>query len=86
MKGIKNMNLYYSKGSTMTCVLAIAVDSDEDAKLWHMRLGHAGEKCMQALMKQDLLKGAKTRKLKFCEHCILSKKTKVCYSVYSRNS
>ena len=74
------------EGSTMKCVLAIANDSDEDAKLCRMRLGHAGEKCMQALMKQDLLKGAKTRKLKFFEHCVLSKKTKVCYSVYPRNS
>ena len=32
---------------------------------------------MQTLVKQDLLKGAKTSKLKFCEHCVLSKKIKV---------
>jgi len=32
---------------------------------------------MQALKKQGLLKGAKTCKLEFCKHCVLSKKTKV---------
>ena len=42
-----------------------------------MRLGHAGEKSIQVLAKQDLLKGAKTCKLKFYEHCVLGKKTKV---------
>ena len=42
-----------------------------------MRLGHAGEKSMQVLDKHGLLKGAKTCKINFCEHCILSKKIKV---------
>ena len=58
------------------------VDSDNDAtKLWHMRLGHAREKFMQTSAKQDLLKGVKTNKLKFCEHCVLSKKTKVKFDI-----
>ena len=42
-----------------------------------MRLGYAGEKSMQALTKQDLLKGAKTCKMEFFEHRALAKKTKV---------
>jgi len=42
-----------------------------------MRLGHAGEKSMQTLAKQGLLKGTKTCKLKFYEHCVLGKNTKV---------
>jgi len=32
---------------------------------------------MQALAKQSLLKGTKTCKLEFYEHCVLGKKTKV---------
>ena len=36
-----------------------------------------GEKSMQALAKQGLLKGAKTCKLEFYEYCVLSKKVKV---------
>jgi len=58
MKGHRDKNLYYLMGSTVTCGLATAVGSDEDAtRLWHMRLGHAGENSMQALAKQGLLKG-----------------------------
>jgi len=50
MKGIRN--LYYLKGSTITGSLTVSVVSDVDAtQLWHMRLGHAGEKFMQALAK-----------------------------------
>ena len=42
-----------------------------------MRLGHTIEKSLQALAKQGLMKGAKTCKLEFCEHCVNGKKTKV---------
>ena len=45
--------------------------------LWHMKLGYVGEKFMQALSKQGLMKSAKTCKLKFCEHYVFGKKTKV---------
>jgi len=41
-----------------------------------MRLGYAGEKSMQALTKQDLLKGAKTCKMEFFEHRALAKKSR----------
>ena len=40
-------------------------------------LGHKGKKSLQALIRQGLLKGAGTCKLKFCEHCVIGKKTKV---------
>ena len=66
MKGARDRNLYYLKGNTVTCVMAASIDLDEDAtKMWHMRLGHAGEKSMQTLAKQSLLNGIKTCKLKF---------------------
>ena len=58
------MNLYYLKDSTVTGALATSMNSDDDAtKLWHMRLGHVGEKSVQALAKQCLLKGAKACEL-----------------------
>ena len=58
--------------------MAASVNLNEDAsKMWHMRLGHTSEKSMQSLAKEGLLKSAKTCKLKFCKHCILSKKVKV---------
>ena len=77
MKGARDINLYYLKNSTITGVMTVSVDLDEDAtNMWHMRLDHAGEKSMQALTKQDLLKGAKICKLEFCEHCVLGKKSR----------
>jgi len=42
-----------------------------------MRIRHTDEKSLQGLAKQDLLKGATTCKLEFCEYCVIEKKTKV---------
>nr|GEX22596.1 protein kinase-like domain-containing protein [Tanacetum cinerariifolium] len=42
-------------------------------KLWHMRLGHAGENSLNLLIKQGLLKGLCSCKLDLCEHCINEK-------------
>jgi len=30
MEGVRDMNLYYLKGSTVTCALKASVDSDDD--------------------------------------------------------
>jgi len=58
--------------------LVAVIDSYDDAtQLCHMRFGHAGEKSMQTLAKQGLLKGAKICKLEFSERCVLGKKTKM---------
>ena len=77
MKGVRNQNLYYLKGSTEIGQVASAISEADMSRLWHYRLGHTGEKSLQALCKQELLKGAKSRKIEFCEHCVLGKKTKV---------
>ncbi|KAE8720956.1 hypothetical protein F3Y22_tig00017808pilonHSYRG00163 [Hibiscus syriacus] len=82
MKGIrKRNNVYYSLGSTIVGTAAVATSIDEHeleaTKLWHMRLGHVGEKSLKLLIDQGLLKGARTCKLAFCEHCIKGKKTRV---------
>ena len=42
-----------------------------------MRLGHTGEKSLQALAKKGLLQDIRTCKLEFYEHCVIGKKTKV---------
>ena len=48
LKGVRKNNLYYYQGSTMVGTVAAATSSSkknvEATKLWHMRLGHAGEK------------------------------------------
>jgi len=42
-----------------------------------MRLGQIGEQTLQALTKKGLLKDIKICKMKFCEHCVIGKKTNV---------
>ncbi|CAL8995464.1 unnamed protein product, partial [Prunus brigantina] len=85
MKGTRRNNLYFLRGST---ILGGAVspkpptrDSTNTTRLWHMRLGHAGEKALQGLVKQGLLKGAKACKLEFREHCVLGKQTRVKFGI-----
>jgi len=58
LKADRRNNLYYLKGSTVTGQVATSTSSDEDStRLWHMRLGHTGEKSLQTLARQGLLKG-----------------------------
>ena len=46
-------------------------------RLWHIHLGHAGEKALQTLVKQGLLKGAYSYKLEFYEHSIIGRQARV---------
>ena len=81
MKGTQKANLYFLDGSTVTGSASVSSSpnqiTSDSSRLWHMRLGHAGEKALQGLVKQGLLKGAKTGKFDFCEHCVLGKQTRV---------
>ncbi|KAH9650701.1 retrovirus-related pol polyprotein from transposon TNT 1-94-like protein [Citrus sinensis] len=76
LQGVRRHNLYYLKGGTADEANVVEAHSDT-TKLWHVRLGHAGEKSLQTLMRHGLLKGTKTCKLNFCEHCVVGKKTRV---------
>jgi hypothetical protein len=80
MKATRQNNLYHLRGTTIVGATAIISDNSEKVipnknKLWHMKLGHVGEKALQWLAKQGLLDGATTGKFGFCEHCILGKQT-----------
>lgn len=48
MKGTRKGNLYFLDGSTVTGRAAVSKSSDDsdESRLWHMRLGHAGEKAL----------------------------------------
>ena len=58
----------------------------EMSRLWHMRLGHVGEKYLQTLAMQGLLKGAKTSKLDFYEQCVLGKKKRLTFGTVIHNT
>ena len=81
----KRNNVYYFLGSTIIRTAAVAASTNdkelEATRLWHMRLGHAGEKSLRLLMDQGLLKGARACKLDFCEHCIKGKNTRVKFGI-----
>ena len=89
MKGIRRNNLYLYQGSTAVGTAAAVSEVDkvaEMSRLWHMRLGHAGEKSLQTLAMQGLLKGAKTCKLDFCEQCVLGKQKRVKFGTVIHNT
>ncbi|KAH9698402.1 Integrase catalytic domain-containing protein [Citrus sinensis] len=79
-KGTRRNNLYYFQGSTVigSASTVFGKNADSEAtKLWHMRVGPIGEKTLQTLVKEDLLKCTNSCKLKFCEYCVLGKQTRV---------
>ena len=89
MKGIRRNNLYLYQGNIAVGTAAEVSEADkvaEMSRLWHMRFGHAGEKSLQTLAMQGLLKGAKTCKLDFCEQCVLGKQKWVKFGTAIHNT
>lgn len=76
MRGQKNGSLYVLQGNTILGATTVSsstyIDSDT-THIWHMPLGHMGEREMIVLSKQGLLGGQKTVKLDFCEDCVFGK-------------
>jgi len=90
LKGVRKNNLYYYQGSIVVETVVTTTSSTkkdaEATKLWHMRLTHAGEKSLQILTKQGLLKGTKACKLEFCEHCVPGKQRRVKFGTAIHNT
>lgn len=64
MQDTRRSKLYFLQGSTIIVGAAIVSNRSEEVisdttRLWQMRLGHAGERTLQGLVKQGLLKGGK---------------------------
>ena len=60
---------------------------DEDStRLWQMRREHVDLDFLRALAKQELLEGKLICNLKFGEHCVLDKKTKVKFDTITHHS
>ena len=76
MKGWKVSMLYRLIGNTVVGRVAVTTPMEsntDNTKLWHMRLGHIGERSMLELHKRNLLKGVKKCKLDFCKYCVYGK-------------
>jgi len=54
--------------------------------VWHMRLGHTGEKSLHALAKKGSLEGAFSCNMKLGGYDILDKKTKVKFGTFTHPS
>jgi len=55
LKGIRRNNLYYLMGSMVTGRVGPSISSgDICTQVWHMRLGHTGEKSLQALVQHRI--------------------------------
>ncbi|KAL0446164.1 UNVERIFIED_CONTAM: Retrovirus-related Pol polyprotein from transposon TNT 1-94 [Sesamum latifolium] len=81
--------MYHYLGRTVIGTAAATSTDDRESKemkLWHMRLGHAGEKSLNLLIKQGLLKGVRSSKLDFCEHCVKGKQTRVKFGTAIHNT
>uniref|UniRef100_A0A3Q7IGU6 Uncharacterized protein n=1 Tax=Solanum lycopersicum TaxID=4081 RepID=A0A3Q7IGU6_SOLLC len=79
----------YGVGSTFIGIVTTTSNDEKEAemtKLWHMCLGHAGEKSLKILSNQGLLKGVKTCDLEFCEHCFKGNQTTVKFGTSIHNS
>ncbi|KAG6424147.1 hypothetical protein SASPL_114560 [Salvia splendens] len=76
LTALKRGTLYILKGSIVTGSADTAsseIPTESITKLWHMRLGHMGERGMQILSKRYFLFGHKVKNLDFCEHCVFWK-------------
>ena len=61
MKGVHRDNLYYLKGSTITCQVDTSSSSDNGCpEVWQVKVGQAGERSLQAPAKKGSLEGAAT--------------------------
>ena len=91
MKAVqRSNNLYYYQCGIVTGVAATVASVDdkeiEATRLWHMRLGHAGDKSLKTLSDQRLLKGVIPCKLEFCEHCVKGKQIRVKFGTSIHNT
>ena len=81
VKGTQKGHLHYLDGSTIIGRVAICNNLEDievdESRLWHMGLGYVREKALQSMVRQGLLKGTKTRKVSFYEHCIFGKQIRV---------
>jgi hypothetical protein len=89
MKGKKIGNLYKLLGDTVTSGAALSTSTEpnnDNTVLWHMQLGHLGERSIFELHKRNLLKGVKSCKLGFYKYYLYRKQRRVNFKVASHTS
>lgn len=76
MRGDRRQNLNYLWGTTVieeTVVSKGAKKTCDTSILWHIRLGHVGEKSLHSLTKKGGLDDVISKNIDVCKYCILGK-------------
>ena len=69
-RGRKKGSLYVAQAKLFKKEVNIASD---DMDIWHQRLGHMSEKCLNIISRKKLLPGIKGRSLTPCHDCLAGK-------------
>ena len=80
--------MYALEDSTISGSMNVSTNimSDHETKLWHLRLGHMGEKGMYELSKKGLYDCKKFGNLRFCEQCVYRKHNMVSFKPAIHNT
>ncbi|KAH9703677.1 hypothetical protein KPL70_011177 [Citrus sinensis] len=77
MKGSRKNGVFILDGDVVNGKARMSVaDTIDKIKIWHLRLGHIGERGLKELEKQGVLVNEKLGNLDFCEDCVLGKATR----------
>ncbi|KAH9680636.1 Integrase catalytic domain-containing protein [Citrus sinensis] len=76
-KGSRKNGVFILDGDVVNGEAGVSsADTIDKIKIWHLRLGHIGEKGLKELEKQGVLGNNKLGNLDFCEDCVLGKTTR----------
>ncbi|KAH9687889.1 Integrase catalytic domain-containing protein [Citrus sinensis] len=77
MKGSRKNGVFILDGDVVNGEARMSVaDTIDKIKIWHLRLGHIGERGLKELEKQGVFGNEKFGNLDFCEDCVLGKATR----------
>ncbi|KAH9722896.1 Integrase catalytic domain-containing protein [Citrus sinensis] len=77
LKQVRKNGVFILDGDVVNGEARMSVaDTIDKIKIWHLRLGHIGERGLKELEKQGVLGNEKLGNLDFCEDCVLGKATR----------
>lgn len=79
MKAKKTNRLYLLKGDAITGEANTVDKTTDETRLWHIRLGHMGQKGIDVLVKKGCLQHSKINGLEYCEDCVYGKAQRVSF-------
>ena len=77
MKGTKLNGLYVLNRQTIIGEASVTENSEDKARLGHLRLGHMSERELKELQKKEVFGSDKLNSLGFCEDCALGKASRL---------